>query len=306
MRLKKIAAAVLCCAVTVLSGCGAERQEVVPETLTLLIEDENRILTMSYTEYIAGCIFAAADPSFQRETLVAAGIALSSQTRFCLQKFKADLGADLCDRWDIYPEWLSPDDDEDCGDDRIPGWQERVWEAAETAAQMCLYYNGEPAYTPCCRVSSGRTDDGGYEYLPAMKLSRDADSPEYSARAEYTCERVRSLLAGYTGKVVLPPDKAEWFTDPVRTKSGALRSVCFGGSQISGEQLRRALGLRSTEITILQEHDSFIFETSGSGGNLGMSVYTAELMARSGMSAEEILEVFFPGTRLVYINSTTS
>ena len=37
----------------------------------------------------------------------------------------------------------------------------------------------------------------------------------------------------------------------------------------------------------------------GGGGGVGMSVYTADLMARSGLSAQEILQQFYPGTELI-------
>lgn len=300
MKFSKIAAAVLVCAALLISGCGAERGRSAPETLMLLVEQENRIVSMSFPEYLAGCIFAVADPSFQEETLLAAGIALSSQARYCMQNFTPDYCADLSDRRDIYPEWLSPEELEERYADQYPEWLERVSEAAETAAQLCLYYNNEPAYTPCCRVSSGKTDDGGFAYLPALKLNRDEDSPEFSACAEYNCTAVRKMLAPYTGSVVLPADKSEWFTEPEYSDSGLLRSIKFGGVTLTGEQLRSAVGLRSTAVTISQEHDSFIFRTRGSGGSLGMSVYTAELMARSGSAAEEILQQFYPGTVLVY------
>ena len=265
-----------------LTGCRREAPSPAPENVTLLIEDENRILTLGISEYLAGCIFAAADPSFQEETLLAAGIALSSQAQYCMQNCEADFGADLADRGDQYPEWL-----------------ERVSRVAERAAKECLYYNDGPAYTPCCRVSSGVTDDGGFTYLPALKLSRDPDSPEYSASSEYTCTAVRKMLAPVTGSVVLPADKAEWFSEPQYTKNGTLRCIRFGGVELTGEQLREALGLRSAAVAITQEHDSFIFRTRGSGGGVGMSVYTADLMARSGLSAQEILQQFYPGTELI-------
>ena len=282
-----------------LTGCHREAPSPAPENVTLLIEDENRILTLGFSEYLAGCIFAAADPSFQEETLLAAGIALSSQAQYCMKNCEADFGADLADRGDIYPDWLSPDELEERYADQYPEWLERVSRVAERAAKACLYYNDGPAYTPCCRVSSGVTDDGGFTYLPALKLSRDPDSPEYSASSEYTCTAVRKLLAPVTGSVVLPADKAEWFSEPQYTKNGTLRCIRFGGVELTGEQLREALGLRSAAVAITQEHDSFIFRTRGSGGGVGMSVYTADLLARSGLSVQEILQQFYPGTELI-------
>lgn len=129
-----------------LTGCHREAPSPAPENVTLLIEDENRILTLGFSEYLAGCIFAAADPSFQEETLLAAGIALSSQAQYCMQNCEADFGADLADRGDIYPDWLSPDELEERYADQYPEWLERVSRVAERAAKECLYYNDGPAY----------------------------------------------------------------------------------------------------------------------------------------------------------------
>ena len=126
-----------------LTGCRREAPSPAPENVTLLIEDENRILTLGFSEYLAGCIFAAADPSFQEETLLAAGIALSSQAQYCMQNCEADFGADLADRGDIYPDWLSPDELEERYADQYPEWLERVSRVAERAAKECLYYNDQ-------------------------------------------------------------------------------------------------------------------------------------------------------------------
>ena len=44
-----------------LTGCRREAPSPAPENVTLLIEDENRILTLGFSEYLAGCIFARSE-----------------------------------------------------------------------------------------------------------------------------------------------------------------------------------------------------------------------------------------------------
>ena len=82
----------------------------------------------------------------------------------------------------------------------------------------------------------------------------------------------------------------------VRPKSAP--GVRFGDSEVTGEQLRHAFGLRSSAVTITVSREDMTFTSRGCGGNTGMSAYSAERLARGGMSAEEIFAYFFPGVAL--------
>ncbi|MDH5567882.1 MAG: stage II sporulation protein SpoIID, partial [Myxococcales bacterium] len=66
--------------------------------------------------------------------------------------------------------------------------------------------------------------------------------------------------------------------------------------------LRSVLGMsviRSTLFEIRNAGDRFIFVGSGHGHGVGMSQWGAQAMAKRGASYRDILEWFFPGTRLV-------
>lgn len=111
-------------------------------------------------------------------------------------------------------------------------------------------------------------------------------------------EYARKALRECTGSVVLPPSPGDWFTDPEYTPGGVLLTVRFGDSEVTGEQLRHAFGLRSSAVTITVSREDMTFTSRGCGGNTGMSAYSAERLARGGMSAEEIFAYFFPGVAL--------
>ena len=290
-----------------LCGCNqAEQNNSAPERISLYIEQESRIVTMDYAEYLTGCIFAAADPSFQHETLLAVGIACSGQAMCCIYGEKNDrsgwFGADLAKDAELCPEWLSPEQLEQEYSEKYEEYREKIADIAAEAARFCPYYNGEPADTVFCRLSSGVTDDGGQPYLPSLKLPADRDSRYYSCSVSLTEEIVRKSISAAVGSVSLPADREQWFSDEQRAKSGRIVSIKFGGVEFSGEQLRRALELRSTNIDIEYAYGTFTFRTLGEGNNVGMSIYTAEMLARSGNTADEILEKFYPGIELNRIN----
>lgn len=301
MKAKKSLFAAALMLIILLCGCSADgKRDCIPERISLYIEEENSIITMDYSEYLTGCIFAAADPSFQTETLLAAGIACSGRALYCMENSeRADfLGADLSDNPELSPDWVSPEElIKEYGDD-YEDYAVKITAIAKQAAMMYPEYEGKPANTILCKVSTGITDDGGLPYLPPLTLPCDKDSPYYSSSCILTDEIVRKNISSLAGSVILPPNRAEWFTDADYTEGGTLRAIRFGNNELTGEQLRQALGLRSTAIFIEQSGDIFTFTTRGAGSNTGMSLYAAERLARGGKSAIEILKFFYPGTEI--------
>ncbi len=285
---------------SLLTGCASEPAPQLPENLTLYLEGQQRIVTLTREEYLIGCILACADPSFQQEALNAIAAACCSQAIYAMngQPSAEFLGADLSDGHERCPAWISPEAAEEEYGGEYGRYALKAEQAAEFACSISLTYEGEPAYTPVFRTSTGVTDDGGMPYLPSLRLPEDAASPWYSSVCTVTAEYVRKELRRYTGSVVLPPKVSDWFTAADYSPGGMLRSICFGGAEISGEQLRQAFGLRSSAITVSVSGEDIMLTSLGCGGNIGMSAYSAERLARSGLSAEEILQRFFPKTEL--------
>lgn len=283
--------------VLTLTGCTGSASEQLPKALSLYLTEQKRIITVTREDYIAGCILAVADPSFQPAALEAVGIACFTQALYCSENSRGMefMGADVSDDSAVCPAWTSPSQALDECDEK---YAQRVLEAAGNAAGKYLEYEAAPAFTPVFRASSGITDDGGLPYLPSLELPEDPDSPWYSASCTVSAEYTRKALRQYTGSVILPPQEADWFSDAEYTPAGTLLTIRFGGAVITGEQLRDAFMLRSCAISIHGSGDEFTLTSRGSGGNIGMSAYSAERLARSGKSAEEILDFFFPGTSL--------
>ena len=68
---------------------------------------------------------------------------------------------------------------------------------------------------------------------------------------------------------------------------------------ITGKQLRRAFGLRSTAFTLELTAEEAVFVTRGYGHRVGMSQYGAQAMALAGADAETILKTYYTGVELV-------
>ena len=71
-----------------------------------------------------------------------------------------------------------------------------------------------------------------------------------------------------------------------------VKSVVVDGQVYSGKQIRELLGLSSHAFTIVLS-DVVTFQCIGHGHGIGMSQIGANMMAKNGVSAEEILHHYY-------------
>ena len=77
-----------------------------------------------------------------------------------------------------------------------------------------------------------------------------------------------------------------------------MKRITVGGEELTGNQLRTILGLRSPCFTIAFDGDTVTFSVTGYGHGVGMSQYGANVLAADGMGYGEILTWYYAGTEV--------
>lgn len=285
-KIKIISAAALALVIAavsvILTRCKADSDEA-PSRISVYDSAAGIIYTPSYEDFLAGCVggLLIKNVEFEPEALKAIAIAENTRIRYFLknQNEAGNLSADITTN-----EYLpySPEKTD-----------VKVKKAVKDALKLTLSFNGEPFNAPICKISAGRTDNFP-PYSPSIGLPCDIDAPGFNGSSSFTPEKVREALGGGN----LSYNFAEWLHDPVYTENGTLRYIELCGEKITGNTLRRALGLRSTAISVEFSEDMFVFKTQGFGDNRGMSVYAANYLAKKGKTAEEILAIFYPDAEI--------
>src|SRR3990170_2329340 len=181
-----------------------------------------------------------------------------------------------------------------------------LYAVKETIGEV-LTYNGELALTVYHSNSGGMTEDAkniwgkDYPYLRQVKSSFDKDSSHFSWILNMSPQSVEAALkdAGY------PIADIQNIIPIYTTNSGRVIKVMMhyagGKLEMSGEDLRKAIGydkLKSTMFTVEIVNSSFVFNGKGYGHGVGLSQWGAKGMAEKGYTYTEILEHFYPGTRI--------
>ncbi len=269
-------------AALVITLCGKKSGDI-PARVSVYDSSAGIIFTKSYAEFLAGCVngLIPNGETLEPEALKAVAAAENTRLLYLTQTkrgFENDLGADFTVS-EQTPYTAEASDE--------------IRDAAKSALNIRLTFDGEPFNAPICKVSAGKTDECP-PYSPSRELPCDVGAKGFDGSAAFTPERVRAALNGGN----LSYDYNEWFHDPVYSEGGSLLFIDFNGERVTGSALRDALSLRSTAISVEFAEDKFVFRCRGLGDNRGMSVCAANYMAKNGKTAEEILMFFYPDAKI--------
>ena len=181
-------------------------------------------------------------------------------------------------------------------------------EAVELTRGVVLTYRGELAEAFYSSSSGGFTaanesvwtSGAPIPYLRAVADPYDAQAPDHRWTKRLSASAVHAALSRRYGGTVSGFDVVQ------RGPSGRAVQVRLHGasrSTISGSQFRSAVNAGMGWRTILSTHfearrsgSEYVFDGRGFGHGVGMSQYGARGAARQGMSFQQILAHYFPGT----------
>ena len=275
--------------------------DIIPERIDLWLTEEDRIITLSYRDYLAGCMFASVSPTSGEEALKAIACAMNTKALYLMKTTPRSsfMGADLSDDFYICMPYSSEEAAEMQFGEKYATHKKKIYEAVDFSLSHIITYEGRVISAQFCRFSTGLTDSSiEHPYLAETAIPADEDVKEAVSTRALSADAVMRTLSKESGITALSDKREKWFSDAVYLPSGTLKEVFFGGKKLSGEELRKAFGFRSAAITIEYTEQRFVFTSLGWGNNLGMSINGACVMARKGADCEEILSYFYHNTEL--------
>ncbi|MEM6426086.1 MAG: SpoIID/LytB domain-containing protein [Cyanobacteria bacterium P01_D01_bin.128] len=173
--------------------------------------------------------------------------------------------------------------------------------SAVTATEgQVLTYNGRIIEAVFHSSSGGHTEnveDVWSQPLPYLRGVKDYDegAPVFAWTAEFTLEQFASRIGGIGELRVATPERT--------TPQGRIVTMRLEGTDgartLSGNDLRRDLGLRSTLFRITAIDDNRVEITGrGFGHGIGLSQWGARNLAEQGYAYDQILTHYYQGARL--------
>lgn len=252
---------------------------------------EGELLTLPLDKYLTGVLLAEMPSDFPAAALQAQAIAART---FTLQKIsmRKHTDADVCADSACCQGWRSPEG-EDCA---------ALEAAVQSTDGLVVTYHDALIDATFFSCDGGRTESAlavwgsDIAYLQSVDSLQSSDSRSYAEEKRFEeAELLELLRAAYPS---LELGEAPWFQNLTYTDGGGLATAEVGGVTLTGPELRRLLGLRSTDMTITQQDGSVLISTNGFGHRVGLSQYGAKAMAEAGSDFAEILTHYYRNTAL--------
>lgn len=266
-------------------------------------EEADGVTEIRWTDYLAGILAEEISEECEPETLKAQAVVIRTQIYRTLE--------DSEDKT-LTESYLSRDEMEDkWGAENYGEYYEKYIRAVEETDDTVVMYGDAYAWTPFHQSSNGMTRSAAevlgsndYPYIAVRECPLDKEADDEIQTFTFPYTEIQSLCRDFLVAEEDEDKAAQGYTyDDFEVRScdsaGYVSELRMGNTICTGDQFRDALSLPSSAFSFSEEDDDNIkITTTGKGHGLGMSIWTADQMAKEGKTFEEILAFFFEGTEL--------
>ena len=266
-------------------------------------EEADGVTEIRWTDYLAGILAEEISEECEPETLKAQAVLIRTQIYRTLEDSEDKI---------LVESYLSRDEMEDkWGAENYGKYYEKYVRAVEETDDTVVMYGDAYAWTPFHQSSNGMTRSAAevlgsndYPYIAVRECPLDKEADDEIQTFAFPYTEIQSLCRDFLVAEEDEDKAAQGYTyDDFEVRScdsaGYVSELRMGNTICTGDQFRDALSLPSSAFSFSEEDDDNIkITTTGKGHGLGMSIWTADQMAKEGKTFEEILAFFFEGTEL--------
>lgn len=278
------------------------------KTLKILDITTGKVEEVSAFDYVVGAVCAEMPATFEHEALKAQAVA--AYTYAVRQARKAEIAPDseLCGAYfsndsSKYQAYFTENQAMQYYGDNYEEYMQKIISAVSEVKGEYIAYEDEPIIAAFHSLSAGKTESaknvwgGDISYLTSVESEYDIKSPKFMEVYEYTEKEVKEMLEKAFDGIKLSDDPKKWFSDIKTSDAGTVITLKAGDKQVTGQEIRSALSLRSAVFEINYD-EGFKITVKGCGHGVGMSQYGANEMAKSGSDYKEILTHYYSGVEI--------
>lgn len=274
--------------------------KVKDEKVKVLMSATGEVSEFSLEDYLFGVVAAEMPALYEGEALKAQTVAAYTYYLRKSETHAAD-GYNISDDYTVDQAFVTPEAAAEKWGDGAKEYENKIRSAVKSVMGQKLTYDGALAATVYHAISSGKTENaqdvwgGDYPYLISVDSSFDKLASGYLSTVSKSAEEVKTALASIAeiGDLTI-----NCFSDPVRSEAGGIKTINVAGKSASGSDVRRLLGLRSTDFDVAFDGSSYTFTVRGYGHGIGMSQNGANYMAQQGKTYSDILLHYYPGCKI--------
>ena len=174
-----------------------------------------------------------------------------------------------------------------------------VKDCTAATSGLAIRYNDKYIEARYTYITSGSTLSGAsilgdeYAYLSAVECNNDKNAQDYVVKTISNKDFVNSFEKKYDSINLDKNNLAQQIQIVSKNEAGYVLKLQIGNVVMSGSEFAYVLGINSPNFSIEYMQTGVKITTIGVGEGFGVSVYTADCMAKAGSSYEDIIETFY-------------
>lgn len=182
------------------------------------------------------------------------------------------------------------------GKDKFLEYYKNIRDAVEETRGQVIKYEENLIDPLFHQVSAGKTRSGDemHPYIKATDGHLDMEAENYMSLKTFTKEEFAAALnAMEDSPNILPEQALESIQIVEKDETGYVTTLQVGMKSYSGEEVAYVLGLKSCAFSFEDYEGSIRCTTKGIGHGYGFDQYGANLKAKEGWRADELLNFYY-------------
>lgn len=265
--------------------------EYVSNTIVRVLHEDGLVEAIPFEEYTLGVLAGEMPVNFELEALKAQAVAARSYVLKKMEQNK-DKDYDVVDTVmnQVYISDASLREKwKDSYDEKINKLKQAI---IETKGEY-LTYNNEVVEAFFFSTSTGKTENSEEVFVQALPYLRSVDSSWDSKVSPVFNETTTISLSDFYQKLNLEYNDSLNIEILETTSTGRIKRIKINDKEFTGNDVYKALKIRSTFFEIKKIDNNVVITTKGYGHGVGMSQYGAEGMAKEGYTYDQILKHYY-------------
>ncbi len=281
------------------------KSPAVENTYKIYDKSTKKIITVNDVDFCCGALATETEADIPTEALKAQAVAIHTYyTHLRDESRKQNKEYDFQCNSKIWEVYADKNDIKAKWGDTFEESFGAIEKAVKEVSDIFVLYNDSPAMTKYFEISSGTTDSYSeiygkdIKYLTNVATPYDTVANNYQTKQTFSSEEFNSLI-GKKYKDYKAADTDKNVSEIKKSNYGTVLSLRVGNKEIKGYEFADILKLRSSNFNVETKEGNYIFTVYGYGENIGLSKFGSCQLAKQGSSYIEILEYYYPGTKIV-------
>lgn len=275
---------------------------------TIEVWNGEEALSMKLEEYIVHVVAAEIPASYAEEALKAQAVAARTYAvKHMLGEERCKSGHTICTDHTCCQAYLTTEELRTHWGTAFDKYFNKICAAVNETSGEVIVCDGKLITAVYHSSSGGRTENCeavfavALPYLVSVESAGEESSPEFSNETTYTSsEFVSKVNEAFPQANMSTPVGSVDIWD--RTESGRVKLVRLGDTVVTGQQMRSAFKLHSTNFSFEITKDEVKITCLGYGHGVGMSQCGANAMAKDGADYLEILTHYYTGVDITKLD----